>query len=102
VTRTLTIYEVPSPDPIVTGPGPSRVVALREDGMNLRVGKPGTYRIAIRYTPYWHTSAGCVWAGKDRMIRLTTRRPGLVKMTFHVDAGRVLTEMAGGQPKPCT
>jgi hypothetical protein len=102
VSRTLTIYEVPSPQPMVTGPGPSHVVALREDGMSLRVGKRGTYRIAIRYTPYWHTSVGCVWAGKDKMIRLNASGPGFVKMTFRIDPSQVLTEVAGGKPKPCT
>jgi hypothetical protein len=101
VSPTLTIYEVPSPRPIVTGPGPSGVVTMREDSMTLRVDRPGTYRIAIRYTPYWHTSAGCVSQGKDRMIRLTMPRPGLARMTFEVDPGGVLTEMAGGKPKPC-
>ena len=78
-----------------------RVVALREAGMSLRVGKPGVYRIAIRYTPYWHASIGCVSAGKDGMIRLKMPRPGLARMTFDVDPGGVLTEMAGGKPKPC-
>jgi hypothetical protein len=102
VTPTLTIYEVPSPRPMVTGPGQSRVVALHEAGMSLYVGKAGTYRIAIRYTPYWHTSVGCVWAGKDGMIRLNARGPGFVRMKFRVDPSQVLTEMTGGKPKACT
>jgi hypothetical protein len=102
VSRTATIYAVPSPRPIVTGPGPSRVVALREAGMTLRVGKPGVYRIAIRYTPYWHTSVGCVSAGRDGMIRLKAPGPGLVKMVFDIDPGRVFAEMTGGRPPPCT
>jgi hypothetical protein len=102
VSRTLTIYEVPSPRPIVTGPGPSRVVALRADGMSLSVGRPGTYRVAIRYSPYWHPSVGCAWPGKDKMIRLKMPQAGPVRMTFDVDASGLLTEMAGGRPKPCS
>ncbi len=102
VSPTLTIYEVPSPRPIVTGPGPSRVMTLREDNMSLRVARPGTYRVAIRYSPYWHSSVGCVSPGKDRMIRLKMPRAGLARMTFDVDASGVLTEMAGGRPKPCS
>jgi hypothetical protein len=101
-TPTLTIYEVPSPHPIATGPGPSRIVSMREDGLTLRVGAPGVYRIAVRYTPYWHASSGCVATGKDGMIRLHAPRPGLVKMTFRISPGQVLDEMAGGQPKACT
>ena len=101
-TPTLTIYAVPSPRPIVTGPGSSRVVAMHDAGLTLRVAKPGLYRIAVRYTPYWHASAGCVTAGKDGMIRLRAAGPGLVKMTFRIDPSQVLAEMAGSHPKACT
>ena len=98
---TTTIYAVPSPEPIVTGPAPSRIVALKEAGMTLSVSRPGTYRIAIRYTGYWQVSSGCVWAGKDKMIRLKAPRAGLVKMSFLVDTSRVLSELTGGPTKPC-
>ena len=97
----LRIFEVPSPRSMVTGPGPSRVVSLSEAGMILRLGASGTYRIAVRYTPFWHASTGCVSAGKDHMIRLKTPGPATVKMTFSVTASKVLTEMTGDQPKPC-
>jgi hypothetical protein len=100
--RGVTIYEVPSPRPIITGPGPARVVAMRETGLTVRVGKPGVYRIAVRSTSYWHASAGCVSAGKDGMIRLREAVPGPVRITFRVSAGRILSEMAGTQPKACS
>ena len=101
-TRNLTIYSVPSPRPIVTGPGASRIVSMREAGMTVWVAGPGTYRIAVRYAPYWHPSSGCVSEGKDRMIRLNASRAGRVDLTFRVDASRVLAEMAGSRPKSCT
>jgi hypothetical protein len=101
-TPTLTIFAVPSPRKIVTGPGRSRVVAMREAGLTLRVGARGVYRIAVRYTPYWHASSGCVSAGKDGMIRLRALRPGLVKMSFRISPGQVLDEVAGSKPKACT
>jgi hypothetical protein len=99
--RSVVIFEVPSPHRIVTGPGPGRVVALRESGLTLRLERPGRYRVAVRYTPYWHASLGCVSAGKDRMVRLTVHRPSYVKLTFDVDAGRALSEFAGASPKAC-
>jgi hypothetical protein len=99
--RTTTIYAVPQPEPIVTGPSRSRVMSLRGDGLTLKVGGRGTYRIAIRYTPYWHPSAGCVWAGKDGMIRLQTTRRSVVRLTFAIDPSRMLSEMTGGHPKVC-
>jgi hypothetical protein len=101
-TRTLTVFAVPSPRPIATGPGTSRIVSMREDGLTLRVGRPGTYRIAVRSAPYWQASSGCVSAGKDGMIRLRTLRAGLVRLTFRISPGQVLDEMAGGHPKACT
>jgi hypothetical protein len=101
-TRTLTVFAVPSPRPIVTGPGSARIVALREAGLTVSVARPGTYRIAIRYTDFWHASSGCVAAGKDEMIRLLARRAGVVKMTFRISPGQALDELAGGKPKACS
>ena len=101
-TPTLTVFAVPSPRPIVTGPGSARIVALREAGLTVSVAKPGTYRIAIRYTDFWHASSGCVAAGKDEMIRLLARRAGVVKMTFRISPGQALDELAGGKPKACS
>lgn len=100
-TAEATVYEVPHARPMVTGPGCARVVSLTEDGMALRVCRPGVYRIAIRYSPYWHASRGCVTAGKDGLIRFRARRPSFVKLSFKVDAGRALQAMAGGKPKAC-
>lgn len=102
VDRWVVIYAVPSPRPIMTGPGPSRVVKMSEDAITVHVGAPGVYRIAVRSSGYWHVSSGCVSAGKDGMIRLHAAGPSLVRMTFDVSAGRLLTEMAGGQPKACS
>jgi hypothetical protein len=100
--RGVTIYEVPDPRPLITGPGPASVVAMRESGMTVRVGAPGVYRIVVRWTPYWHASSGCVSAGKDGMIRLHASSAGAVRMTFRVSAGRMLSEIAGSQPKACS
>jgi hypothetical protein len=101
-TPKLTIFEVPRPRRIVTGPGMARIVAMREDSLVVRVGAPGTYRIAVRYSAHWHASAGCVASGKDGMIRLRAPQSGSVKMTIQVSPGQVLDEIAGAQPKACT
>jgi len=98
----VTIYEVPSPRPIITGPGPASVVSMRETGLTVRVGEPGVYRIAVRSSSYWHASAGCVSSGKDGMIRLHAAAPGPVRISFGVSAGRLLSEMAGSGTKACT
>jgi hypothetical protein len=59
----LTIFEVPNPRRIVTGPGPARVVSMSEETMTIQVGRPGVYRVAVRSSAYWHASPGCVSAG---------------------------------------
>jgi len=100
--RGVTIYEVPSPRRLITGPGAARVLAMRESGMTVRVGEPGVYRIAVRSSPYWHASTGCVSPGKDGMIRLHAAAAGAVRMTFRVSAGRMLSEMAGSAPQACS
>ncbi len=97
----LTIYEVPHPRPIVTGPGPARVVSMSEETMTIRVAAPGTYRVAVRSSAYWHASPGCVSAGKDNMIRLTSHKAGLVRMTFRPSADKILDELTGSKQQPC-
>jgi hypothetical protein len=100
--NSVTIYAVPSPRSIITGPGAARIVSMREASMSVRVAAGGVYRIAVRASGYWRASVGCVWSGKDGMIRLGVPSSGLVKLTFDVDAGRMLSELAGRKPKACT
>jgi len=98
----LTIYAVPHPQPIVTGPGPAWIVSMTEEAMTIRVSKPGTYRIAVRASTYWQASRGCVATGKDKMVRLTAHKPGLVKMTVGVSADKMLDQLTGSKQKPCS
>jgi hypothetical protein len=101
-TQNLTIFAVPSPRPMVTGSGKATIVAFDAAALTLHVAKPGTYRIAVHYSGYFHPSAGCLSSGKDGMIRLRVRKPGLVKMSFRISPGQVLDEVAGTKPKACT
>ena len=97
----LTVFEVPSPRPIVTGPAPARVVALAQSRLTLRVGARGTYRLAIRYSPYWSASSGCLDPGRDSMIRLRAPAAGTVQLRFHVNARRAIAAFAGRHPQTC-
>jgi hypothetical protein len=97
----LTVYEVPAARAIVTGPGRAHALFLREDRIGISVARPGVYRIAVRYSPYWRPSAGCVSKGPDRMIRLRLARAGAVNLAFDVDAGRALKTLAGGARQSC-
>jgi hypothetical protein len=96
--RTLTIYQVPQPQAIITGPGAPRLVSFGDARIGAVVHRGGTYRIAVRWSPYWHASLGCLAKGKDGMLRLTTRHAHFVRLQFHVNAKRALEEFAGQQP----
>ena len=87
--RHLTIFEVAHPRPIVTGPGRARMVSLTENGAVLDVARAGTYRVAIRYTPYWGVVPGCVRPARDGMTRLAVpaRRPGDARLPLDGRAG---------------
>jgi hypothetical protein len=63
------------------------------------VHRGGTYRIAVRWSPYWRASSGCLSAGKDGMIRLRTRGgPQRVALRFRVDATQALDTLTGETP----
>ncbi|MDP8911245.1 MAG: hypothetical protein M3M94_04185 [Actinomycetota bacterium] len=96
-----TIFVVPSPRPILTGPAPAKVLALRQTHVSLKLPRPGRYRLAIRWSPYWRPSRGCLSKRKDGMIRVTSKRAGRVELSFDVDAGRALATVAGKDGPTC-
>jgi len=101
-TKHLSIYAVPSPRPLITGPSPAAVVRLTETQVTVRATEAGTYRLAIRYSPYWLASTGCLDPGKDSMIRLRIPAPGTVQLSIHVNARRALAAFAGQRPQTCS
>jgi hypothetical protein len=96
----MTIYSVPKPRRMVTGTGMAEVVELGQTHMTVNLGSPGTYRIAVRYSPYWTAadSTACVTKGDDGMIRLESPRQGRVTVQFKVKARRALNAMVGNRP----
>jgi hypothetical protein len=97
-TKVLTIYAVPQPRPILTGPGSPQLLSLTQQRILVEVNQSGTYRIAVRYSPYWHASAGCLRQGEDGMLRLQTHAARTVSIVFRLNASRALDELAGGSP----
>jgi hypothetical protein len=95
LSTSLTIFAVPNPQPIITGPAQPRLASLTSSGMSAVLHRGGTYRIAVRYSPYWRASHGCLSKGADGMLRLATRRPRDVQLVFDVDAGRAISQLEG-------
>jgi hypothetical protein len=96
--RGVSIYAVPRARPMVTGPGRPAVLALRESRLVVRVPQGGTYRVAVRWSPYWHASSGCVTRGHGQMLRLRTRAAATVRITFDVDARSLFDAFAQTSP----
>ena len=96
-----TVYAVPEPRAIVTGPGEARVLALTQTAITLRLGTPGRYRVAVNWSPYWRTGAGCLSRGADRTVRLTASRAGVVRLRLDVSAGGALAALEGGSKPRC-
>jgi hypothetical protein len=97
-TPVITVYAVPRPQPIVSGPGRPKVLAFRESRLVIRVSHPGTYRVAVRWSPYWHASSGCLVRSPNGMVDLQARRAGTVRIAFDVDARSLLAAFAGRTP----
>jgi hypothetical protein len=74
----VTVYELPDPDPVLTGPGNSRLSALDHDRVAGEVDAAGTYRLAVRWTPTWRVKTGsvCVEKAPDGMTSVVAEEPG--------------------------
>ena len=94
-TNELTIYEVPHAQSIVTGPRDPRLALLTQARIGVDVRTGGTYRIAVRWSPYWRASDGCLTEGSDNMLRLQTLGARDVTIVFQVNADNALDELAG-------
>jgi hypothetical protein len=98
-----TIYAVPDPRPIVTGPASPTVASLAVSTVKLRLHSPGTYALDIRYSPYLVTSSGCLAQGSNGMTTLVVPQAGTVKVAFQISAGAALAALTGDRdqcPRP--
>ena len=93
--RHVTVFEVPDPRPLVTGPFAGRVLRLKPTRATIFVGGPGTYRIAIRFSPYWRASRGCLSESADGMLSLSAPRAGRVDLRLHVSITKGIEVLAG-------
>ena len=96
-TADVTVYAVPNPVPIVTGPARPRVLALRESSIVLALRRPGTYRVALHYSPYLAAPNACLRESPDGMIDLQARTAGVLKLAFTVTASHALAAISGSR-----
>jgi hypothetical protein len=96
--RVVSIYAVPQPRAIVTGPGQPAVLAFHESRLRIRVSHGGTYHVAVRWSPYWHASTGCLTRAPGGMLTLRTRAAATVRIGFDIDASSLLHAFADTTP----
>jgi len=94
----MTVYELPAATPLVTGPAPASVLWLWPQRLVAEVEAPGTYRVRVRWSPYWQSSIGCVARTKDGLTRITIPEAGLVELRFQISVTRGLQTLAGTIP----
>ena len=97
----LTVFAVPNASGILSGGLPARVVALSQTRLLLRIAQPGRYRLAVRYSPYWRISSGCLVSRRDGMSEVLAPRRGTVALSFHVSAEQALATFAGRSNRTC-
>lgn len=68
-----TVYEVPEPATILEG---GLVTRIRHDGLAGRVPAAGTYRLRLRWSPYWDARGACLERAADGTTLLRARRAG--------------------------
>jgi len=100
-TPRLTIFEVPNAKPLVTGPGEARILEFAEGKIRAAVTAPGLYRIAVRFSPYWRPSMGCVIPGVDDMVRVAVPAAGPLELRFSVSGGRAWATLRGKHSLAC-
>lgn len=97
-----TIYAVPSPRRMVTGPGDARVVAFGQNSMTLALSRPGRYRIATNWSPYWRVGVGCLSRGTDGTVRLSVARAAVVRLELSINADGAMAALEGGAKPHCS
>ena len=101
-TPRLTIFAVPRPQPILTGRAGGRVVKLTATRVLLDLPQAGDYRLAVRFSPYWHAPGACLVRREDGMTTVSATQAGPLQLSFHVGAARALaTAVTGGRDRVC-
>ena len=97
-TREVSIYAVPHPRQILSGPDSPTVLEFKESRLVVHVSRRGTYGLAVRWSPYWHASTGCLVRSQDGMVELQTQTAATVRIAFDVSASSLLAALAGNSP----
>ena len=99
----VTIYELPRPASMLTGPGSPRITRLDHSRIEGTLSRPGTYLLKVRYTRYWRVRAGavCVERVAGGMTRLRATRPGRFALSIPEQPAALVRLLVGRPPAKC-
>jgi hypothetical protein len=99
----VTVFSVPHPRPIVTGPATATILHLGDSDLVVSLAAAGSYHVAVRWSPYWNAPGGCIEQAPDRQMTLQVRRRGVVHLRFAVSLQQGLDTFVGlHQRRRCT
>ena len=94
------VYELPHPTPILTGPGRSALTSLSFSGIGGWTSRPGSYLLRVHYTPLWRVrGALCPMRAARGMTRLDVRSPGRFELRAAETAVTVLDMVVDGDAR---
>lgn len=102
-TSRATIYALPRPTPLITGPARSAVTRLLSSRIEGYVTRPGIYELRIRFDPYWTIARGslCLQQGAASMTRLHASRAGPFAIQATETPGGIIDTWFDGRTATC-
>ena len=73
------------------------ITSFTATGRVLKLARPGTYRVALHYSPYLEAKGACVSETPDGMIGLQAGRSGVLKLAFTVTASHAIAAISGSR-----
>jgi hypothetical protein len=94
-----TIYRVPHPTPLLTGPGKPVVTFFGHTAIRGTVTSPGRYLLRAHYSPYWRVKGGgCVSPGPGKMTWLKLDHIGRFALAVPATPGALIDSLSD-QPR---
>jgi hypothetical protein len=99
----MTVYELSSPTPLLTGPARARITRLAGDTITGWTARPGTYFLRVHFMPYWRITprSSCV-APAAGMTRLTLHKAGAFTLHAIEAPLGLLASIVEGKHQTCT
>jgi hypothetical protein len=93
-----TVYTVPRPRPLVTGPAPASVLQLGPSQLIISIAARGRYHLAVKWSPYWSAAGSCIQKTRNGQMNLSVKHRGIVTVRFSVNLKRGLETFIGSTP----